>query len=235
MHLGMLRLHIEGHAKLVAALSTAGIPMGGDACTGAGDLPKVEAEADEILRRADGTARLLGTAHGAGPATRETVLDALRIARWAHFACHAIGDLESPSRGRILLEDGEEKPLTIKDLSGLDVPGAQLAYLSACKTGRPSASLVDEVVDLATAFHAVGYRHVVATMWPIGDKSAAFVTKGFYENLLPEGTPLGGVDFDASALALHTAVTKLRDAMPERPSRWAAHVHVGRVGPSGEA
>jgi CHAT domain-containing protein len=165
---------------------------------------------------------LLGAVDGRPPATVADVLEALPTSRWAHFACHALSDLTQPSSSRLLLGDGRDHPLSIMDVLELDLGGVELAFLSACATARPAPNLIDEVVHLASAFRMAGYRHVVATLWPVGDRSAALISEQFYRGLAERGNSAA-----AAPIALHAAVRQLRDRIPDRPSKWAAHVHVG--------
>ncbi|MBL7500867.1 CHAT domain-containing protein [Frankia sp. CNm7] len=78
--------------------------------------------------------------------------------------------------------------------------------------------LVDEAIHLASAFQLAGYRHVIATLWPIGDQHAVAVADDIYAALATTG--------DAAA-AVHTAVRELRDRWAAAPSTWASHIHVG--------
>ena len=147
-------------------------------------------------------------------ATVDEVTAALRQCPIAHFACHAVTDLHSPSENRLLLHDGS---LTVRDISRLRLPDAEFAFLSACSTARGDERLADESIHLVSAFQLAGYRHVVGTLWPIADSAAARVTRQFYalRRTLPP------------AEALHAVVRQLRARAPERPSMWAAHVHSG--------
>jgi len=179
-------------------------------------LPSAEAEGAAVRRHAPGPVVTLAGAQ----ATFETVTGALPAAGWVHFACHGYGDLRSPSRSRLLLHDHLEHPLTVVDVARLALDRAELAYLSACSTARPGGQLADESLHLATAFQLAGYRHVIATLWPISDVVAAKIAETFYSALAaPERVE--------PAYALHRAVVALRDLVPERPSLWASHLHAG--------
>jgi hypothetical protein len=187
------------------------------------DLPGAAIEASTLRTLFGDRARLLGEVNGGSPATIEAVLQALPSSRRAHFACHALSDIRNPSSSRLLLAEGNEHPLTFRELMSLDLDGAELAYLSACATARPHPGLLDEVVHMASTFTLVGYAHVIATLWPVGDKSAVFVAERFYR-----GMRLREDSADA-AIALHAAIRQLRDSVPARPSKWAAYIHVGRA------
>ena len=77
---------------------------------------------------------------------------------------------------------------------------------------------------LGAALNLAGYSHVVATLWPIYDATAAQASHGFYESL----TATGAFLTDHAADALHAAVTELRDADNAMlPTTWAPYVHVG--------
>jgi hypothetical protein len=178
------------------------------------DLPGTEAEADGLRRRFPDQVTVL-----TGPAaTRDAVLAALPGARWAHFACHGLSDMENPSASRLLLEDHRDLPLTVVDVARLRLDDAELAFLSACSTARPGGRLTDEAIHLASAFQLAGYRHVVGTLWPIGDRQAVDIAEDIYTTL----TRTGDI-----ASAVHTATRQIRDRWPDMPSVWASHIHSG--------
>jgi CHAT domain-containing protein len=73
------------------------------------------------------------------------------------------------------------------------------------------------MVTLVSACQLAGYRHVIGTLWPVGDKSAVEVATAFYGNGLPE----------AAGVRLHRAVSALRRRIPGRPQYWAPFIHSG--------
>ena len=185
---------------------------------GASDLPGAEAEAAGLRRRFPGRVTVL-----TGPqATHDAVLAALPAGRWAHFACHAASDLTNPSASCLLLSNYRQRPLTVVDVARLRLDDAGLAFLSACSTARPGGRLADEAIHLASAFQLAGYRHVIATLWPIGDRHAVNIADHIYTTLT---TATGEGDV---AGAVHTAVRRMRRRWGwEMPSVWASHIHAG--------
>jgi CHAT domain-containing protein len=183
---------------------------------GAGDLPGAEAEAD-LLRQRFGDRAIVLAGHGA---THEAVTRALPEAAWAHFACHGHSDLASPSNSCLLLDDHEQRPLTVTDVARLRLDDADLAFLSACSTASPSGRLPDEAIHLASAFQLAGYRHVIGTLWPIRDREAVEYAKEVYQALT-------GIEATGAATALHAVTLKLRSRWLPTPSVWASHIHVG--------
>ena len=184
---------------------------------GAADLPGAQAEAAGLQRRFPGRVTVL-----TGPqATHDAVRAALPGGRWAHFACHGASDLANPSASCLLVTDYLQRPLTVVDVARLRLDGAGLAFLSACSTGRPGGRLADEAIHLASAFQLAGYRHVIATLWPVGDRHAVDLAAGIYTTL----TTTGEADV---AGAVHAAVRRMRRRWGwEMPSVWASHVHAG--------
>ena len=183
----------------------------------AADLPAATDEAS-FLSQALGDQALVLT----GPqATHDTVTAAMSRYPWAHFACHGDSILADPSASQLLLQDHLSRPLTVLDVIGLRLDNAQFAYLSACSTARSGAQLPDEAIHLAAAFHLAGYRHVIATLWPTGDRAALAVATGTYPALLAAHSA------DRAADTLHDAVLTLRLAHSRQPSIWAAHIHTG--------
>jgi hypothetical protein len=180
---------------------------------GASDLPGAQAEAAELRRLLGGRVTVLTGSQ----ATYEAVLAALPGGRWAHFACHATADVANPSAGGLLLADHRTRPLTVVDVARLRLDDAELAFLSACATARPGR-LPDEAIHLASAFQLAGYRHVIGTLWPIGDRHAADIATDVYTTVA-ETHDIAG--------AVHDASRRLRNKWMDQPSVWASHIHVG--------
>ncbi|MFE6838753.1 CHAT domain-containing protein [Streptomyces sp. NPDC057705] len=191
------------HQLTVALTRTPGLP----------DLPGSVTEAI-ALRSHHNDARALVDED----ATTAHVLAALSEATWAHFACHASADPVAPSRGGLHLHNGT---LPLPDISRLQLPNAELAYLSACSTAHGGARHADESLHLASAFHLAGYRHAIASLWPLDDDIAASAAAAFYRHL--PGTATAG---DA-ATVLHSVIRNLRAEHPDRPDLWAALIHSG--------
>ncbi len=184
------------------------------------DLPGTEAEAGLLRKHFPGQVTVLT----GWEATYEAVLAALPEARWAHFACHGYSDLANPSASRLLLTDHKKRPLTVVDVARLRLDDAELAFLSACSTAQPGARLADEAIHMASAFQLAGYRNVVGTLWPIGDRPAVEVANDVYTALTGTGVTGGTGDV---AGAVHTATRRLRNRWVDSPSVWASHIHVG--------
>jgi hypothetical protein len=178
---------------------------------GHADLDAAHHEGVRITQRVPSLPPLIGD-----QATLHNVLDGLPRCRWAHFACHGHNDVTMPSTSHLLLHDG---PLMITDLNRLRLPSAELAYLSACSTARTSTALAGEAIHLGTAFQLSGFPHVISTLWEVDDEIAARVANDFYDRLIS--------DRRSTAVALHAAVRRARDAEPWLPTAWAAHVHIG--------
>jgi hypothetical protein len=155
-------------------------------------------------------------------ATRDAVVAGLQEHDWLHFCGHGYADPVSPSASRLLVHDHAGHPLTVTDISRLELREAELAFLSACTTARGGLALADEALHLASAVQLAGYRHVVGTLWAIDDALAARTAERVYAGL---GAPHPVAD--GAARAVHAAVRAARDEYPAMPSLWAAHVHVG--------
>jgi CHAT domain-containing protein len=139
---------------------------------------------------------------------------------WAHFACHAQSDLKNPSASHLLLVDHQDRPLTVQDLTGLQLQHAELAFLSACTTARTGTAMPDEPIHLAAACQLAGYRHVIASLWPISDPDTVGVAKSFY-------TTITETSVNQAAAALHRATCDLRARHRQQPSIWAPYTHTG--------
>jgi hypothetical protein len=185
------------------------LAVGVPAVPGLRELASAEGEAGAVARGL-GAAPLLGA-----DATVPAVVAALGSATHAHFACHAVTDPGDPGGSCLMLADGR---LSVRDLAPVLASDGYLAYLSACGTASGGHRLLDEPVHVASALHAAGFAHVIGTLWPVDDGVADQLARAFYRLLTAGQEP---------AAALHAAVRGLRDAQPDNPALWAAHVHVG--------
>jgi CHAT domain-containing protein len=153
-------------------------------------------------------------------ATPDSVLSALPHHGRVYFACHAASDLNDPSAG--FLELYGQQHLAVARVAALRLGNAEFAFLGACSTYRGGAVLADEAIHLGGAFRLAGYRHVVATLWPIKDSlTANEITRAVRQGIAgPAGTA-------TTAACLHQAARRQRDRVTRFPSLWAAYVHSG--------
>ncbi|MEU3854882.1 CHAT domain-containing protein [Streptomyces sp. NPDC029554] len=179
---------------------------------GATPVPGAEAEARLLADLLPG-ARVLADRE----ATRQAVLQALGRHPCLHFAGHG---RNTPDGTVLVLHDHQTDPLLAQDVLREDVPGGELAYLSACEAAQTSVLLPDEATHFGAALSVAGYRHVVGTLWRVDDGVAVEAARRFYGRLTGTTT----VD---PALAVHHTVRELRAAYPSMPGLWAAHVHIG--------
>ena len=175
-------------------------------------LPGTTAEAATLHARHPAHPLLTGT-----DATANAVAHALSECTWAHFACHATTDPNTSSRAALHLYGSE---LSVETISRLHLEAAELAYLSACSTAGRGLH-ADEPVNLASAFHLAGFRHVVATLWHLSDTAAAHAAQAFYETLGEASSA------DGAAGAVRAVARGLRAEHPHRPDLWAALIHSG--------
>ena len=160
-------------------------------------------------------------------ATFDSVTANLPTHKWVHFACHARTRLDDPSQSALLLTDHRTRPLTVTDLSALRLDRAELAVLSACSTALTGTRLPDEPIHLAAACQLAGYRHVIATLWPLDDGVAVYATGIIYRHLMTTDDGSPAVDADQAAAATHHATRALRHQLPDQPSLWAMLTHTG--------
>jgi tetratricopeptide (TPR) repeat protein len=207
------------HARARAAEPEPGggtlLAVGMPETPGAADLPYAERE----------VARLAPALTLTGPeATSARLRAELPRHGHVHFACHGVSDEAEPSAGRLLLHDHQANPLTVLEVSRLDLTGARLAYLSACHSSTGAPDLSDEAINLASAFQLAGYPHVVGTLWQVNDRVAATLAAAVHAGLREPG---GELSADHTPRSLHEAVLRCRDTYPDTPSLWSAHIHAG--------
>lgn len=235
--LGLFPLHAAGHPDQPGALdsvvSSYTPTLRALAHTRTRPPATVRRQLTVAMQHTPGLSDLPGTAmeaaqlHAAHPgmplladdyATTDRVLAILPDVTWAHFACHATADPQSPSQSALRLHDNA---LSLPAISRLRLAHAELAYLSACSTAQLGVRHVDESLHLASAFQLAGFRHVIASLWPLSDVIAVNAARALYDRLPDSPTA------DHAATALHEVTRELRAEHPGRPDLWAPLVHSG--------
>ncbi len=170
-------------------------------------LPSARLEA-AVVASTLGATPLLGDA-----ATLEAVLARLPGAHVIHLATHGRAIDGAPNSAELALAgDGR---LTIADLMGSDTQ-IDLAVLSACDTGRGSATASGDVVGLTRALLGAGARDIVVSLWPVDDQTACLTMARFYERL-SAGSSVAGSLADAQA--------EVRRRSPGERRHWYAELH----------
>ncbi len=186
--------------------------------SGWADLPGAESEARFLRNLFPDISLLLE----GSDATYGSVGAALQQSRFAHFSCHAVAEGSEPSAGRLVLSDHEERPLTVRDISRLNLDRSDLAFLSACASAAGGGlAMADESIHLASAFQLAGFPRVIATLAPVFDSSAKKIVRGFYTALADN------VDPSQAAQLLHDAIREYRTDRRQHPSMWAFFIHAG--------
>ena len=75
---------------------------------------------------------------------------------------------------------GDDGLLTALEVSGMSLHGTDLVTLSACETGRGDVQSGEGVFGLRRAFALSGARHLVMSLWPVGDEATAQQMRVFY-------------------------------------------------------
>ncbi|KAF5628964.1 tpr domain protein [Fusarium sp. NRRL 52700] len=142
---------------------------------------------------------------------RETqdVLEELKNCDIFHFAGHGETDETNPLKSQLRLEDWKTQSLAVSDLLNLKLRDNPpfLAYLSACGTSQiKDKRLLDESLHLISACRLAGFRHVVGTLWEVGDEACVDVAETVYQELKDSS-----MDDQSVCRGLHKAVRKIRD------------------------
>ena len=210
-------------------------------------LPGTTTEVITIARILSTPDPLLGAA-----ATENAVTSRAHDRPIIHLATHGVMYERAPNRSFLALAGHDE--LTVADIMGLDL-GADLVVLSACHTGRGTATAGGDIVGLMRAAVTAGARHIIVSLWPVDDEAGCLLMTGLYEEL---AVGCGVADalaraqrrvraLDASGrryayerlrtlAGTASAAPAARDGRPpdsmsaeegSRPYHWAPFIHVG--------
>jgi CHAT domain len=182
-----------------------------------GDLPGALKESDELgqVLAADDISMFKGR-----EADRDSTLRAMPGCGTLYFAGHALAAIppQSALESHLLVADGV---ISVRDLLSEDLRHMRLAVLSACESARVSTELPDEVVALPASLMQAGAAGVIGSLWPVSDRAALKVMRGFAEMWHIRRMP--------PAEALCQAQRLVRGSVPGRPQplAWAAFTFTG--------
>ncbi len=213
-------------------------------------LPPLPGTATEVIT----IARILGTPDPllGADATETAVTSRTHDRPIIHLATHGVMYERAPNRSFLALA-GRDK-LTVADIMGLDL-GADLVVLSACHTGRGTATAGGDIVGLMRAAVTAGARHIIVSLWPVDDEAGCLLMTGLYEELaaghdvadalaraqrriraLDAGGRRQTYERLQALAGTGAAAPTARDARPPepisaeeaaRPYHWAPFIHVG--------
>jgi len=141
-----------------------------------------------------------------------------------HLAMHAFINDDEPLASKLAftfdndsIEDGF---LNTYEIYNLDL-NAQLAVLSACKTGAGKLSRGEGIMSLARGFFYAGVPGIVMTLWEIEDLSSAEIMTEFYKSLKR------GLTKDEALRIAKLSYLESANQLNAHPYFWAAYVQIG--------
>lgn len=182
------------------------------------ELPWTEEEIDGAGRRFAPARKILLRERDVS----EAVFKRLDLGRYRiiHLATHGVIDDLAWRRSAILLggdgiqEDGLLQP---REIAGLNL-SADLVVLSSCRSGAGSRAGGLGPSELTVSFLEAGARRVLASLWPVSDRSTAGLMDSFYGSLEKE-SEFGQV--------LRLAKLQMLRSAYRHPFHWASFVLVG--------
>lgn len=145
-----------------------------------------------------------------------------------HFAMHTLINDEDPLASKLVFalnnDTVEDGFLNTYEIYNLDL-NAELAVLSACKTGFGKLSKGEGVMSLARGFLYAGVPGIVMTLWEIEDISSSEIITEFYKNLK------NGFEKDVALRNAKLAYLESADQLRSHPYFWAAYIQIGDNSP----
>ena len=179
------------------------------------------------LSYAEGEARAVASLWGSQPLLGEAATASMLRSKAGdydivHLIAHFDFDSQHPQSSRIILgrAKGNDGPLELNDVFGLDLRKTNLVVLSGCQSQRGSRTRGDDVLGLSRAFIYAGSPSVIASLWSVDDDATQQLMIAFYRHL-KEGF--------SKVEALRSAQMDVRHKYPN-PFYWAGFVLTGDPG-----
>ncbi|HEX7878778.1 MAG TPA: CHAT domain-containing tetratricopeptide repeat protein [Candidatus Eisenbacteria bacterium] len=114
--------------------------------------------------------------------------------------------------------------LTAEEVASLDLSSVDLAVLSACESGAGETTAWEGLIGLRRAFEIAGARHLVVSLWSVGDAEARDWIGAFYQAYLEAGEPPPAA---ARTAALELLRARRAAGRSTHPFYWAGFLTVG--------
>ncbi|KAG1880205.1 CHAT domain-containing protein [Suillus subluteus] len=126
-------------------------------------------------------------------AMKSRVLYALRDNTWLHLSCHGTQKLDEPFKSAFLMRYPQllrqrDQPLSLLDITEMDLSQYQFAFLSACETAAGDLSTPDEVIHLVAGLQFAGVKSIIGTLWKVNNSTVQHLVEAFYKNFCGDGT-----------------------------------------------
>lgn len=145
-----------------------------------------------------------------------------------HLATHVILDDKEPLYSKFVFSkkpgSDEDGFLHLYELYTMRLH-ANMAVLSACRTGIGKSVKGEGMMSLARGFAYAGCPSVVMSLWAIDDKATSIVVNKFYEGLAQ------GRSKDAALRNAKLSLINSRDPVLSNPYYWAGLVVIGNTDP----
>ena len=142
-----------------------------------------------------------------------------------HISTHGVVNEDKPLLSALLFspttgtKSKDDNALYAGEASTLGL-SADLVVLGSCESGRGQLAGSEGMLAMSRSFFQAGAKHLMYSLWPVGDRQTAALMRAFYSVLLDGGTYAAGLR--AAKLKL------LSDTSTAFPSKWAGFVLVGR-------
>ena len=144
--------------------------------------------------------------------------------RVIHLATHGVINNHNPAYSKLYFAKDSTSPedgtLHNYEIYNMNL-NADLAVLSACRTGVGKIQDGEGIMSLARGFQIAGCKNVMMTLWPVEDRTSAELMKKFYKHL-SEGVP------KAEALRqAKLAFLRSHNNVGGNPFYWSGYVLMG--------
>ena len=116
--------------------------------------------------------------------------------------------------GNALPANVQDGILTSKEISLLDLRGADMVILSACETGKGEVT-GEGVFGLQRAFKMAGAQTILMSLWPVDDEATQMMMSSFYRHWITL--------CETKRSAFIHAQEEVKHKYP-KPSYWAAFI-----------
>ncbi|KAG1870006.1 CHAT domain-containing protein [Suillus subluteus] len=127
---------------------------------------------------------------------------------------------DKPFKSAFLMHD---HPLSLLDITQMDLSQHQFAFLSACETAVGAFSTPNEVIHLAAGLQFAGVKSVIGTLWKVNNSTVQRLVEAFYKNLCGNSK----MNSKRAALALHQAVHSLARDKDMPLDQRIVFIHIG--------